>query len=215
MNELMLSLQNFFTIYGSLGVFLGSFIEEIIAPIPSTLIIMGSSFFMMHGAPVNAITVLQLFFYVCIPASLGLTLGSLFLYGIGYSIGKPFINRWGHYLGFSWDDVEKTQKKFEESKSDDMVLLTLRAIPIIPSIAISTFCGIVRYKIKNYILITFLGSLVRAFILGFIGWQFGRFYEQIADQIAVYENLVIIGLVILVIGYVLRVKYWKKDGSLL
>lgn len=197
--------------YGSLGVFLGSFIEEVIAPIPSTLIIMGSSFFMMQGAPISAFTILKLFIYVCIPASLGLTLGSLFLYAIGYYIGKPFITRWGHYLGFSWDDVEKTQKKFEDSKSDDMALFTLRAIPIIPSIAISTFCGIVRYKLKNYILITFLGSLIRAFILGFIGWQFGRFYEQIADQLAIYEDFVIIGLVILVIGYILYVKYWKKE----
>lgn len=206
----MLYLQNFFMDYGSLGVFLGSFVEEVIAPIPSTLIIMGSSFFMMHGSPISAITILKLFIYVCIPASLGLTLGSLFLYAIGYYIGKPFITRWGHYLGFSWDDVEKTQKKFEDSKNDDVALFTLRAIPIVPSIAISTFCGIVRYKLKNYVLVTFLGSLIRAFILGFIGWQFGRFYEQIADQIAIYEDFVIIGIVILVIGYILYVKYWKK-----
>lgn len=207
----MLYLQNFFIDYGALGVFLGSFIEEIIAPIPSTLIILGSSFFIMQGDPLSASSFLKLFLNVSVTASLGLTLGSLFLYAIGYYIGKPFITRWGKYLGFSWEDIEKTQQKFAESKNDDILLFTLRAIPVVPSIAISTFCGIVRFKLKDYIIITFLGSLVRASILGFLGWQFGTFYEPIADQIAIYEDFVIIGLIIVLIGYIIFKKYYKKS----
>jgi membrane protein DedA with SNARE-associated domain len=213
LNELMTYLQNFFMDYGSLGVFLGSFIEEVIAPIPSTLIILGSSFFMMQGAPISIGSIVSLILYVSIPAALGLTLGSLFLYAIGYYIGKPFITRWGKYMGFSWEDVEKTQQKFAESKNDDIALFSLRAIPIVPSIAISTFCGIIRYKIKNYILITFLGSIVRASILGFIGWQFGRFYLDIADQLAIYEDIFIIGFIIGLGGYILYKKYGNSQNQ--
>jgi membrane protein DedA with SNARE-associated domain len=199
--------------YGSLGVFLGSFIEEIIAPIPSTLVILGSSFFIMQGVPISLESVFSLIIYVSIPAALGLTLGSLFLYAIGYFIGKPFITRWGKYMGFSWDDVEKTQQKFAESKNDDIALFSLRAIPVVPSIAISTFCGIIRYKIKNYIFITFLGSIVRASILGFLGWQFGRFYESIADTIAIYEDIVIIGLIIAIVAYIIYKKFGNKTNT--
>lgn len=209
----MIYLQNFFMDYGSLGVFLGSFIEEIIAPIPSTLVILGSSFFIMQGVPISLESVFSLIIYVSIPAALGLTLGSLFLYAIGYFIGKPFITRWGKYMGFSWDDVEKTQQKFAESKNDDIALFSLRAIPVVPSIAISTFCGIIRYKIKNYIFITFLGSIVRASILGFLGWQFGRFYESIADTIAIYEDIVIIGLIIAIVAYIIYKKFGNKTNT--
>lgn len=197
--------------YGSLGVFLGSLIEEILAPIPSTLVILGSSFFIMQGVPFSPGSAFSLILYVSIPAALGLTLGSLFLYAIGYFIGKPFITRWGKYMGFSWDDVEKTQQKFAESKNDDIALFSLRAIPVVPSIAISTFCGIIRYKIKNYIFITFLGSIVRASILGFLGWQFGRFYESIADKIAIYEDMVIIGFIIAIVAYIIYKKFGNKS----
>ena len=209
-SELILSLQNFFLNYGALGVFLGSFLEEIIAPIPSTLVILGSSFFIMQSAPITVASVTKLFIYISITASLGLTLGSLFLYAIGYYLGKPFIDNWGKYLGLRWKDVEKTQKKFEETRSDDIILFTLRAIPVIPSIAISTFCGIIRFKLRDYIIITFLGSIIRATILGFVGWQFGTFYESIARQIALYENFVITGIILAVIGYIIYKKYWKN-----
>lgn len=206
----MIYLQNFFIDYGSLGVFLGCFIEEVIAPIPSTLIILGSSFFMMQGVPISIESVFSLILYVAIPAAAGMTLGSLFLYAIGYYIGKPFITRWGKYMGFSWENVEQTRTKFAESKNDDIALFSLRAIPIVPSIAISTFCGIIRYELKNYITITFLGSIVRATILGFIGWQFGRFYMKIADQLAIYEDIIIILFIIVIIGYFLYIKFVKN-----
>ncbi len=209
LNELMLQLQNFFMDYGSLGVFLGSLIEEIIAPIPSTLIILGSSFFMMHGSPITIESMVSLILYVAIPAAAGMTLGSLFLYAIGYYIGKPFICRWGKYMGFSWENVEETRTKFAESKNDDIALFSLRAIPVVPSVAISMFCGIIRYDLKNYVIITFLGSIMRAAILGFLGWQFGRFYLQIADQLAIYEDIIILGFIILVAGFIL----YKKFGT--
>jgi membrane protein YqaA with SNARE-associated domain len=78
LNEIIVSLYNFFLDYGSLGVFLGSFLEEIIAPIPSTIVIIGSSFFIMGADPLNLEGFIKLLLYVSIPASLGLTLGSLF-----------------------------------------------------------------------------------------------------------------------------------------
>ncbi|MDO8870868.1 MAG: VTT domain-containing protein [Methanobacteriaceae archaeon] len=212
-NELFLSLKSFFVSYGALGVFLGSLLEEIIAPIPSAIVVMGSSFLIMGTDPLNISSFIKLFLNVSIPASLGLTIGSLLLYGLGYYLGKPFIVKWGKYLGLSWADVEKTQKKFAESKSDDIILFTLRAIPLVPSVAISTFCGFIRFNLKDYIIITFLGSLVRASALGFIGWQFGIAYKQLAEQISNLEQIVVMGIIILVIGYLIYIKYLKNKKS--
>jgi membrane protein DedA with SNARE-associated domain len=197
-------------VYGPVGVFLGSIIEEIIAPIPSTLVIMGTSFIMLKGSVINPDSFLTLFLNIVIPASLGVTIGSLVVYGITYLIGKPFIKRWGRYLGFSWEDMEKTEKKFEKSRSDEIILFLVRAFPVIPSVAISAFCGLIRYDLKKYILITFLGTLVRSFILGFMGWQFANMYQTLAEEISYLEEISLLVIFIAILIYVIYKKKHKR-----
>lgn len=205
-----IQLQSFFIDYGAIGVFLGCIIEEIIAPIPSTIIILGSSFFILEGQAIGLNSITNLILNISIPAALGMTIGSLFIYGLCYYIGKPFINKWGKYLAIRWEDIEKTDEKLQNQNKDEVILFGIRAIPIVPSVAISAFCGIIRYDLKKYILITFLGGLVRATVLGFLGWQFGTIYRDISNQISFLEEIVIIIGVIGVIGYILYNKR-KKD----
>lgn len=206
-------LQNFFVDYGAIGVFIGSIIEEIIAPIPSTIIILGSSFFILEGQPIAINSIIHLLLNVAIPAGLGMTIGSLVIYGLCYYIGKPFITKWGKYLAINWKDIEKTNEKFQEQTRDELVLYGVRAIPVIPSVAISAFCGVIRYDLKKYILITFLGGLTRATMLGFIGWQFGNVYQEIGDQISFLEEIIVIAIVIGIIGYVLYNKRKSEQSK--
>lgn len=197
-------------IYGPLGIFIASIVEEIIAPIPSTLVIMSTSFLMFKGTVISADSVFKLFTNIVLPASAGVTLGSLLIYSIGYFLGKPFLERWGKFLGVSWEDIEKAQDKFKSSSSDDLLLFILRAIPIVPSVAISVFCGFIRFNIKNYIIITFLGTLVRSFILGFIGWQFGSMYQTAAAEISYLEEIGLAVIIIVVAVYLIYQKKFKK-----
>lgn len=185
---------------------MASIIEEIIAPIPSTLVIMGSSFLILKGYPIAVDSIMRLLIYVVLPASAGVTLGSLFVYAIGYFLGSPFIKRWGKYMGVSWDDIEKAEGRFSQGKSDNLILFILRAVPVVPSVAISIFCGFIRYRLRDYIMFTFLGSLVRGFVLGILGWQFGMLYLEISQQISFLEELVLLVLVIALAFYL----YWRK-----
>jgi len=147
--EIILYLESVLLAYGPLGVFLGSIIEEIIAPIPSTLVIMGTSFIILQGAAISPETIFSLFINVVLPASVGVTIGSLLIYTLAYYLGKELIDRLGKYLGVSWENIDKAQSKFEESRSDEVILFTVRALPVVPSIAINVFCGFVRYDLKN------------------------------------------------------------------
>lgn len=185
---------------------MASIIEEIIAPIPSTLVIMGSSFLILKGYPIAVDSMMRLLIYVVLPASAGVTLGSLFVYAIGYFLGSPFIKRWGKYMGVSWDDIEKAEGRFSQGKSDNLILFILRAVPVVPSVAISIFCGFIRYRLRDYITFTFMGSLVRGFVLGILGWQFGMLYLEISQQISFLEELVLLVLVIALGVYL----YWRK-----
>lgn len=197
-------------VYGPLGIFIASIVEEIIAPIPSTLVIMSNSFLMFKGTVISADSIFKLFTSIVIPASAGVTIGSLLVYSIGYFLGKPFLERWGKFLGVSWEDIEKAQDKFKSSSSDDLLLFILRAIPIVPSVAISVFCGFIRFDLKNYLIITFLGTLIRAFILGFIGWQFGSMYQTAVAEISYLEEIGLAVIIFVVAVYLIYQKKFKK-----
>jgi membrane protein DedA with SNARE-associated domain len=201
--------------YGALGVFLASLAEEVIAPIPSSVVIIGSSFFIMTDPTITLASLGKLFFVIALPAAFGVTLGSLLFYGITYFAGRPFIERWGKYLGLSWQDIQELDKRFDESYTDEILIFALRVIPITPSIVINAFCGFIRYDIKKYLIITFFGTLLRVFMLGFIGWQFGNIYQNISQQFSAIETWGIILIVMFIIGIIiyLRKRMQKKSSG--
>ncbi len=73
--ELAMFLEEFIITYGSWGIFFGSILEEIIAPIPSTAVIMGSSFFIMENSQISVQAFEKLFLYIALPAAAGVTIG--------------------------------------------------------------------------------------------------------------------------------------------
>lgn len=193
-------LQNTLLPLGAAGVFLAAFLEEVIAPIPSTMVLLGSGFILASG-PLSSDTFISLVFTIAIPASLGMTIGSLFVFGVAWFFGKPAIEKWGKWLGFSWEDVEKSREKFSRGPKDEITLFSLRAIPIVPSVAISAFAGIVRFPLKTYLICTFLGSIVRALILGFIGSRVGALYFAYADRISEVESAVLWIFMLAFVGF--------------
>lgn len=208
-------IQNVLIPLGAVGVFAASILEEVIAPIPSALILTVAGFFLVPDHAWTFSSVRDLLFLVTIPGALGITIGSLLVYGIGYVSGKPLLLRWGRYFGISWHEVEKMEKRFERGYSDELTLFLVRAVPIIPSVIISAFCGLIRLPWKEYVLFSFLGTIVRAFILGAIGWQAGGLYVRFAGLISQAENGIFAAAVIggaLCIGYriIKKIKYHDR-----
>ncbi|MDO9045737.1 MAG: VTT domain-containing protein [Methanobacteriaceae archaeon] len=207
--ELTTLIQNFIINYGSLGIFIASILEQIIAPIPSTAVIMGSSFFIMGNSPVSLFSLEKLFLFIALPVAFGVTIGALIIYGVVYKIGKPFVDRWGKFIGLSWEEIEKTEEKYSKSNSLLLFLFITWAVPIFPSVVISAFCGFIKFDIKKYIYVTFLGTLVKAFVLGFVAWQFGSLYSSLGPKMGISEDLVLIGLIIALIVIIIYKKRKK------
>lgn len=207
-NELIAFAGNIIVSYGAWGVFLASIIEELVAPIPSSVVVLGSSFFLMNDHTLTLASLERLFLMVALPAATGVTIGSLFFYGITYFAGKPFVDKWGRYLGLSWEDIEKLDKRFDQSYTDEILLFLLRFIPITPSIVVNIFCGFIRYDLKKFLIITFVGTLARVFMLGFLGWQFGNFYKYASQQVSLIENITII---LVVVGIIIYFAYLLKN----
>jgi membrane protein DedA with SNARE-associated domain len=179
--------------YGGVGVFLASIMEEVIAPIPSTIVVFTAGVLLPAGqASAEALTTIAL--QIMFPASLGIAIGSLFPYYLA-KIGETVaVNRFGKLLGIEWSAIERAKKWTEKSKHDELLLLLARAIPILPSVAISVTCGLIQYPVKKFLVLSFLGSLPRTFFLGLLGWWGGAAYQQYAEQMSGIEKIVLVVL---------------------
>lgn len=173
---------------GPLGVFLASVIEEVIAPIPSALVMMGSGFLFISG-PVNITTLLKLATFVAFPAALGVSLGSLVIFYISWYGGKVIIQRWGKWVGLSWEDILKFDERVKNTKKDELLVIGGRILPVIPSVAVTALCGLVRMNVFKYTILTFIGMFIRAMVLGAVGWQAGNLYEKYSQTVAKSEKV--------------------------
>lgn len=187
--------------WGAVGVFVASVLEEVVAPIPSALVMTMSGFLLVSGA-VGLETLGALLFKVALPAGLGVALGSLPVYFVVRYGGRFVIERWGKYLGLYWSDIEKMQTRLSGTRKDEVVIATARIIPVVPSVAISALCGIIEMPVLKYLVITFLGMFVRGIILGAVGWQVGNVYAKYAEMIGQIEKYVLLGLILFALAFV-------------
>ena len=186
---------------GAWGVMLGVLVESVIAPIPSPVIIMAAGFIMLPASANFAQIIIPLLLTITLPGAFATTVGSYIGYGVGYFGGKPLIQKMEWLLGVSWDDLNNGIKYFQKGLKDELIVFTARAVPIIPLSVFSAVAGVTRINVKTFTIFTFLGALVRVFILGIAGWLLGASYGELATQINALENIgliLIIGLVILI-----------------
>lgn len=202
-------LEHYIIPLGGFGVFLAEVIEEVIVPIPSAMILLGSGFLFLKG-PLTLSLTYTLIFTIVIPATLGLTLGSLVIYGLAYTGGKPFLDKYGRWLGVDWTDIEVVNQKFATGVFDEWSLVLARVFPIIPSVLIAAFCGLTRLPVRKYITLTLIGAFFKALFLGLIGWQVGALYLKYADIIGHIENTVFALVILGTIGFIAYRKFKRK-----
>lgn len=94
---------------GSGGIFLAFFTAQVIPPIPTALLALAAGFFALAGETASSF-LKSWFILVSLPAALGVTVGSLFIYYPAYFLGKPFVSRFGRYLRFSWGKWKKSRR---------------------------------------------------------------------------------------------------------
>lgn len=216
-NEVILQLEVVIREYGTIGVFFAAILEEVVAPIPSSLVAMFAGFFLLPTEYTWLEAIGASIFKVAIAMSLGITIGSLLFYAIAYFGGKPIILRYGKWFGLSWELIEKTEAKFIKGHTDEVILLTLRSLPFVPSVAISAFCGLVRYPLKTFIVMSFAGSLVRSSIMALIGWQVREAYLAYAGIVSRIEKFVFFTIILIIVFFLvkhlyLRIKAGKTAG---
>lgn len=125
-------------------------------------------------------------------------------------MGLPFIKRVGRYSGVSIADIKDVEKRVKQSRYDYLVLFGALYLPVIPSIAINLFCGLIRYPVKVYLIITFFGALVQATILGIVGWQVGNIYINLVDDISYLNDIITVIIILAIVIYIIKKKRDKR-----
>lgn len=184
--------------------FFGALVEEIIAPIPSPLVmtLAGS---LASAASKNWIYIILL----ALTGSIGKTLGAYIIYFVAEKAEHLILGKFGKFIGFSENDVENISSKINKGKKDYLVLFFLRAIPIIPTAPVSVVCGLVKIKLKTYILSTFFGTLIRNLIYLYLGFTSLNALDSINSEIDSFEKIgyaIVLIIVLIIFLYIYKLK---------
>jgi len=191
-----------------LFVLLGSVAEEIISPIPATLILgLAGSVVALKSAGLLYLLFLTLL------ATLGKTLAAWATYWAGRLVGRLVVKRWGHLLGINFDELIATSKKLEKHKGSWKWIFLARALPIAPSGAISIACGIIYTHQRVFLTATFLGYIVRNLLTAATGY-FGldlilNWDEHVSNPL----TLILFVILAAVIGFYIVTLRYNKPGA--
>ena len=207
-------MRHFVAAYGLVAVFLLGVTEEIIIFIPSSIIFAATGFLLIdphiNGFYATVISV----FKIGLPGALGVTMGSFLFYWLVYWGGKPLVKRWGKYIRLDWQRIENLNRKFARGHIDEVALLSLRALPILPVSTVTVFCGLIRLNWREFFITTFFGTLVRITGLSLLGWYLGKEYEKYVWQIATLEKYFVIAIILtLFIGFIYFYVRQKKSQN--
>jgi membrane protein DedA with SNARE-associated domain len=193
--------------------FFGTMVEEIVAPIPSPIVMMlGGSF----AASLHKGFVYLLF--LALTGTIGKTIGSYVIYIIADKFEDILSSRFGKLIGITHQHIEEIGKRFGNGWKDNIAIFLLRAIPIMPTAPVSFVSGIIKVDIKTYLLAGAAGLFVRNIFYLYLGFTSIGAIENISNNLASAESIgsiIILILVALLVLYIYKKRrsLWKEDSS--
>ncbi|OGE06038.1 hypothetical protein A2W70_05475 [Candidatus Curtissbacteria bacterium RIFCSPLOWO2_02_41_11] len=177
------------------GIFLLMTLESALIPIPSEIIMPFSGFLVSEGR--------FSLWAIALAGASGNLVGSWLAYALGYygekALVRKIIVKYGRFILLTEADFDSSLKLF--FKYGQWIAAVARVLPAIRTV-ISLPAGITRLPFWKFSALTFLGSLIWSFFLGYIGfilgenWQIIRPYFRKFDLAIVAVTLILVGIYI-------------------
>tara|TARA_B100000965_G_scaffold388435_1_gene392962 strand:+ start:74 stop:730 length:657 start_codon:yes stop_codon:yes gene_type:complete len=166
--------------YGA--ILLAMFLENLIPPIPSELIMPLGGFYVFQG---------QLdFFPVVLAGLIGTVFGALPWYGIGRLVNEERLAQWldknGRWIGINPQELARSRKWF--NRYGVSLVFWGRLIPGIRTL-ISVPAGVELMPITPFLVWTTAGSLIWTLFLTITGYYLGDNYRNIAQWISPFSSI--------------------------
>ncbi|MDP3957435.1 MAG: VTT domain-containing protein [bacterium] len=147
-------------------VFIGSFFEEVISPIPAALIMgIAGSLALLDGRTLWYLMLLALI------GNLGKTLGAWLYYFLGDKLEDLLIKPVTKYLGIRHEDIQNIGRRFTGHHwKDGGVLFLLRLLPPFPTTPVSLAAGIIKMDLRVFLAATYAGNFFKDLIYLYAGY---------------------------------------------
>ncbi len=150
-----------------LFVMVGAAVEEILAPIPSPIIMtIAGGIAKAQQANVADLMLLALM------GGLAKTAASWLVYVVSDKMEDVVVGKFGKYLGVTSKEVEKIGSYLKGGTRDILIIALARALPIMPTAPVSIACGVMKVNLRAYMIGTGIGTIVRSLMymsLGYLG----------------------------------------------
>lgn len=194
LTEVALIVKDFIASLGYWGIGILMAIESCNIPVPSEVTLPFGGYLASTG---------RLTFWGAVMAgTVGGTVGSLVSYYIGLFGGRPFLDRYGRYLGASPSRLALAEDWF--IRYNLWTVFFTRLMPVIRTF-ISLPAGVARVNIFIFTVYTFIGTLIWSIFLTYLGFILGEHWDAISPWFHRFD-LLLLAAVVLLLAYWL----WRR-----
>ncbi|MDZ5761508.1 DedA family protein [Lyticum sinuosum] len=201
MNELLLYIVDLVEKMGYIGIFLMTFIEGTLIPIPNEITLIPAGFLVSKGE-FN-------FWILLIISAAGNVMGSMTSYYVAFKYGRNALLRYGKYFFFDDKKMQKMESFFQ--KHGPFSVFIGRIAPGIKHF-ISFPPGLAQMDFKKFFIYSSLGGTLWVLILILIGITIGN-NQDLINYYVEKMNYIIFFLVIFVIIFYIRYNKIKKNNQ--
>lgn len=177
--------------------FAGGFVEELVAPIPSALIMITAGTIAGERALGTAAVG-----WLALLGAAGKTAGAAVIYAAAGRAENFFKSRFARFLGIGRREADRMNSGW---KSGTMIFV-LRAIPVVPGVILSVAGGLLKVRPKTFLLMTFCGYALKDFVLLYMGYGGREVYEALSAK---FGGTGWIKAVFFIVLLFFGIRYWR------
>ena len=186
-----------------------SFVEEIVAPIPSgpVMLVMGSL------AQVQGYSLLMLL-ALALAATVGKLSGALVVYVIADKTEDILTGRFARFLGVTHAQIEAFGARLGNGWRDYVLLTLLRTLPFVPSVVVSFGAGALKVPLRLFIIATVLGTILRDMFFLYLGYAGIGAAEGLIARFSTIESvlqMIIAAGVVIALLVLLYLRFVRRD----
>lgn len=200
-------ITNLMDSWGYLGIALLMFLENVVPPIPSELIMPLAGFAATGQGKLSLPLVIA-------AGTVGSLIGQLPLYYLGKLVGEERLKGWadkyGAWVTVSGDEVTNAKKWFDEHGHKGVIFG--RLIPGVRSL-LSIPAGMANMNLPKFLLYSLIGTGLWTALLAYLGSLLGKNYEVVSRYIGPVSYVVLGGICLYIVVSVIRRKRSQKSGD--
>lgn len=186
--------------FGYFGLFVMTFLESTMVPLPSEITIVPAGY-LIHTGEMQLIPVLL----SCI---LGTMSGSFFMYWLAKRFGRTLVHKYGIYFLFPPAKLKFVERYFEAHGK--ISVFTARLIPAVRHL-ISFPAGLASMPLPIFTLFTFVGSTLWIIVLLLVGYFIGDNKEMLGQYIIYIKGGAVTAVALMIGVYIFYNKRKNKQ----